>query len=159
MNELMRRRRALMAEKGELPILNPSVGLTENSKLTTFVSPPYIIQKIGAAVTDFIDAGTSGVFTYFNPSTPSIWESTTNQYCGKTLQYSQNTPDARYTDNWNCRMSGQEHSIAVSSAKRYVRLALPMENLAGVYAYNSATGQVFYAGINTPYYGKTNINE
>lgn len=33
-----------------------------------------------------------------------------------------------------------------------------MEKMSGAYAYNSTTGQVYYAGVNTPYYGKTNIN-
>lgn len=159
MTELMQRRRALMGAKGELPILNPSVGLTENAKLHTNVSAPYITQKTGAAVTDFIDAGTSGNFVFLNPNTPSLWESPNDRLCGKILQYSRNDQNAQFTDNWNCAMSGAEKRIAVTTQKRYVRLALPMENLAGVYAYNSATGQVFYAGINTPYYGKKNIND
>ncbi len=31
--------------------------------------------------------------------------------------------------------------------------------MADMYAYNSTTGQVYFAGVNTPYYGKTNIND
>lgn len=34
-----------------------------------------------------------------------------------------------------------------------------MEGIADSYCYNSSTGTVYYAGQNTPYYGKANIND
>lgn len=160
MNELMRRRRALMGAKNGLPILNPAIGYTENYMMdTSNNNPPYMVSKTGAAATDFIDAGTSGNFIYYNPSTPSLWYLPTSPICGRIIQYAGNAENQTRTDYWNCYMDGTERNFALSENKRFVRLNLPMENLSKVYAYNSATGQVYYAGKDTPYYGKTNIND
>ena len=157
----MNRRRALMATQngGEKPILNPSIGYTENYKLNKAVAKPYLQAKDGCAVTDFIDAGTSGNFVYFNPSTPSIWDTSSNSNCGNLLIFSTLSESSAYSDWWNCGMAGQQKSVTISSTKRYIRLNIPMENLDGAYAYSSATGKIHYAGKNTPYYGHTNISE
>ena len=56
-------------------------------------------------------------------------------------------------------MGGVEKSIALDANKRFIRLNLSMEKMSGAYAYNSATGKVYYAGKDSPYYGKTNIND
>lgn len=146
-----------MGAKGELPILNPSVGLTENYALSRGLAKPYLQSKTGAAVTDFIYAGTTGSFVYFNPETPALWDSDAN--CGHLLQYRTNNDDSEYIDWWNCGMSGWKKTVSLNATKAYVRLALPLENLSGVYAYNSSTGQIYYAGKDTQYYGKTNIND
>lgn len=159
MTELMRRRRALMGAKGELPILNPSVGLTENYALDSNIAKPYLKSKTGAAVTDFIYAGTTGSFVYFNPNTPALWNNPNSPNCGKLIQYRTNNDDSEHTDTWNCSMNGNEKTVPLGATKAYVRLALPLENLSGVYAYNSSTGQIYYAGKDTQYYGKTNIND
>lgn len=56
-------------------------------------------------------------------------------------------------------MGGEERTVALGANTQFVRLNLSMEQMSGAYAYNSTTGQVYYAGVNTPYYGKTNIND
>ena len=42
---------------------------------------------------------------------------------------------------------------------KYIRLGVYIDGLADSYCYNATTGVIYYAGINTPYYGKTNIND
>ena len=156
---LMQRRRALMAAKSQaLPILNPAIGFTENTKLDRIdTNAPYLASQSGVAATDFIDAGTTGNFVYFNPPDTTIAPS---GIVGNLLQYSSDNVSSGYTDWWACRMSGEEKSIALGAAnKRFIRLNLSMEKMSGAYAYNSATGEVYYAGKDSPYYGKTNIND
>lgn len=146
-----------MATKSkDLPILNPAIGYTENTKVDRLISPPYLTSQNGVASTDFIYAGTTGNFIYFNPSDTTIAPSGT---IGNLLQYDSNNANSPYTNWWNCRMSGDEKSVALGSNTKFIRLNLSMEKMSDAYAYNSATGQVYYAGINTPYYGKANIND
>ena len=158
MTELMQRRRALMAAKSQaLPILNPAIGFTENTKLERDgTNPPYLVSQNGVAATDFIDAGTTGNFVYFNPIDATIAPSGT---IGSLLQYNSDNADSPFTNWWNCRMSGDERSISLDANKQFIRLNLSMEQMSGAYAYNSTTGQVYYAGKDSPYYGKTNIND
>lgn len=158
MTELMRRRRALLAARGgEFPMFNPTVGITENTKLDRIgTNPPYLVSQSGIAVTDFIYVGTTGNFVYFNPPDTTIAPSGT---IGSLLQYNSDNADSPFTNWWNCRMSGDERSIALDANKRFIRLNLSMEKMSGAYAYNSTTGQVYYAGKDSPYYGKTNIND
>ncbi len=155
---LMQRRRALMAAQGgELPMFNPTVGITENTRLDRVdTNPPYLVSQNGVAATDFIYAGAAGNFVYFNPLDTVIAPSGT---IGNLLQYSINDADSPFTDWWSCRMGGDERSIALDANKQFIRLNLSMEQMSGAYAYNSATGQVYYAGKDSPYYGKTNIND
>ena len=158
MTELMQRRRALMAAKSQaLPILNPAIGFTENTKLERDgTNPPYLVSQNGVAATDFIDAGTTGNFVYFNPIDATIAPSGT---IGSLLQYNSDNAESPFTNWWNCRMSGDERSISLDANKQFIRLNLSMEQMSGAYAYNSTTGQVYYAGKDSPYYGKTNIND
>lgn len=158
MTELMQRRRALMAAKSQtLPILNPAIGFTENTRLDRVdTNPPYLVSQSGVAATDFIDAGTTGNFVYFNPTDTTIAPSGT---IGSLLQYHSDNAEAQFTNWWNCRMSGDERSISLDANKQFIRLNLSMEQMSGAYAYNSTTGQVYYAGKDSPYYGKTNIND
>lgn len=154
---LMQRRRALMAAKSQtLPILNPSIGYTENTVISRIGGPPYLKSQNGVAATDFIYAGTMGNFVYFNPPDTTIAPYGT---IGGLLQYNSDNVSSGYTDWWNCRMSGDERSVALDANKQFIRLNLSMEQMSGAYAYNSTTGQVYYAGKDSPYYGKTNIND
>ena len=153
---LMQRRRALMAARGgEFPMFNPTVGITENTKLDRLVTNPYLVSQSGVAATDFIDAGTTGNFVYFNPPDTTIAPSGN---CGNLLQFDDADDSRQFADWWNCAMGGVEKSVGLDANKRFIRLNLSMEKMSGAYAYNSTTGQVYYAGVNTPYYGKTNIN-
>lgn len=158
MTELMRRRRALMAaQSAEQPVLNPAIGYTENTRLDRMdTNPPYLVSQSGIAVTDFIYVGTTGNFVYFNPTDATIAPSGT---IGSLLQYNSDNAESPFTNWWNCRMSGDERSIALDANKRFIRLNLSMEKMSGAYAYNSATGEVYYAGKDSPYYGKTNVND
>ena len=158
MTELMRRRRALLAAKSQtLPILNPAIGFTENTKLDRFVmNPPYLVSQSGVAATDFIDAGTTGNFVYFNPPDTTIAPSVN---CGNLLQYDDADDSRHFTNWWNCGMGGSEKSVGLDANKRFIRLNLSMEKMSGAYAFNSATGEVYYAGKDSPYYGKTNVND
>ncbi len=157
MTDLMNRRRVLMAVKSkDLPILNPAIGYTENTIISRLEVPPYLASQNGAAATDFIYAGTTGNFVYFNPSDTTIAPS---GIIGNLLQYSSDNVDSSFTNWWNCRMVGDERSVALGANTQFVRLTLSMEQMSGAYAYNSATGQVYYAGKDSPYYGKTNIND
>lgn len=154
---LIQRRRALMrAQSAEQPVLNPAIDFAENTMISRFGAPPYLKSQNGVAATDFIDAGITGNFVYFNPPDTTI---APNGIVGNLLQYSSDNVSSGYTDWWNCGMTGTgEKSVALASDTKFIRLNLSMEQMSGAYAYNSATGQVYYAGINTPYYGKTNIN-
>lgn len=158
MTELMQRRRALMAAKSQaLPILNPAIGYTENTKLDRFATnPPYLMSQSGVAATDFIDAGTTGNFVYFNPPDTTIAPS---GKCGNLLQFDDADDSRKFAEWWNCGMGGIEKSVGLGANKRFIRLSLSMEKMSGAYAYNSATGEVYYAGKDSPYYGKTNIND
>lgn len=155
---LMQRRRALMgAQSAEQPVLNPAIDFAENTAIDRLASsPPYLASRNGVAATDFIHAGSVGNFVYFNPNDPSIAPSGS---CGSLLQYDAENASAAFTNWWNCRMSGDERSIALDANKQFIRLNLSMEKMSGAYAYNSTTGQVYYAGKDSPYYGKTNIND
>lgn len=158
MTNLMNRRRVLMTAKSkDLPILNPAIGYTENTMISRIISsPPYLSSQNGVVATDFIYVGTTGKFVYFNPTDATVAPSGT---VGQLLQYDSNNANSAFTDWWNCNMRGDERTIALGTNKKFIRLNLSMEQMSGAYAYNSATGQVYYAGINTPYYGKTNIND
>ena len=87
----MPRRRALMAARGgEFPMFNPTVGITENTKLDRMdTNPPYLVSQSGIAVTDFIYVGTTGNFVYFNPLDTMIAPSGT---IGSLLQYDKRLP-------------------------------------------------------------------
>lgn len=154
---LMQRRRALMAAKSQaLQILNPAIGYTENTMISRFGAPPYLKSQNGVAATDFIDAGTTGNFVYFNPPDTTIAPSGN---CGNLLQFDDADDSRQFADWWNCAMGGVEKSVGLDANKRFIRLNLSMEQMSGAYAYNSATGKVYYAGKNSPYYGKANIND
>lgn len=147
----------MAARGGEFPMFDPTVGITENTKLERDgTNPPYLVSQSGVAATDFIDAGTTGYFVYFNPLDTMIAPSGT---IGSLLQYNSDNAESPFTNWWNCRMGGDERSISLDANKRFIRLNLSMEQMSGAYAYNSTTGQVYYAGKDSPYYGKTNIND
>lgn len=153
---LMERRRALMAQGEELPILNPAVAITENYFQDRFagLDNNYMTAKEHAGVTDYIYTGASGTIIYFNPI--SSLKNSAGIF-GNVLQFA--SASGAYTDFWNCRMNGTEGSFATGGNRQYCRINVDLRNLAGSYCYNQTTGQVYYAGKDTPYYGKTNIND
>jgi hypothetical protein len=149
-----------MGAAKDLPVLNPDVMIKENTMLTRAnMGFPYERNLDGCYATDYIDTGLSGgKFLYYNPNDPTIHTETTNGYCGHAIICKDKR--SNYTDYWNCRMNGSASSFDCgTSYKRYVRLNLSMSKLSECYAYNTATGDIYYAGKDTPYYGKTNIND
>ena len=80
-----------------------------------------------------------------------------DQTLGNLLQYQEE--NGSYTDWWVQRLNGQTTTLALDNTRRYIRFGFDPETMADMYAFNPTTGQVYYAGINTPYYGKTNIND
>lgn len=119
---LMQRRRALMAARGgEFPMFNPTVGITENTKLDRLVTNPYLVSQSGVAATDFIDAGTTGNFVYFNPPDTTIAPSGN---CGNLLQFDDADDSRQFADWWNCAMVGVEKSVGLDANKRFIRLNL-----------------------------------
>ena len=153
----MDRRRALMMAQGEdLPILNPAVSIMENyyQDRSAVLANNYFIAKEHAGVTDYIYIGTSGTIKYYNPQS-SLANASGN--LGHILQF--NTQGESQTEYWNCKLNATEASFTAASTKKYARINVDLRNLAGSYCYNQTTGQVYYAGKDTPYYGKTNIND
>lgn len=157
MDGLLRRRNMMVRQGGGNPVMNPAFGYTEDYKLDRATSKPYLVAKSGFAVTDFIYAGTTGTFYWFAPLTTKPTEDLSSHKVGNVLQYKE--IDGTYTDWWNSKLDGAPHSCGLSASKCYVRLTFDPDQMADMYAYNSSTGEVYYAGINTPYYGKTNIND
>ena len=156
MNSLVPRRRALMPnEKTELPVMNPAFDYTLGYIIDKDVGRPYLKEAEGYAATDFIDCGVTGSFKLFRPlsSKPDA-----SGLASHLLQYKE--VNGVYTDWWHNKITGgTTATIALSANTRYIRFGFDPDTMADMYAYNSTTGQVYYAGVNTPYYGKTNIND
>jgi hypothetical protein len=151
---LMQRRRALMSnEKTERPVMNPAFDYTLGYIIDKGVGRPYLKEAEGYAATDFIDCGVTGSIQAFWPLSS---KSEASQTLGTLLQYRE--VNGGYTDWWGQRLNGQTKTYDLSANTRYIRFGFDPDTMADMYAYNSTTGQVYYAGINTPYYGKTNIN-
>jgi hypothetical protein len=145
-----------MTEKAgpDIPVMNPSFGYTDGYILNRMIGNPYLDEKPGFAASDFIYVGTSGSFVRFHPVSS---KSGATSVLGALLQYK--AIGGEYTDWWNNKLDGSERTFALGQNKCYVRFGFDPDGMADMYAYNSATGQVYYAGKNTPYYGKTNIND
>ena len=158
MLSLLQRRRQMMkaASGGGGPIMNPSFGYTEGYKLNRGTAKPYLVVASGFAVTDFIYLGTTGTFKWWAPQTAKD-TGASGSVLGHALQYA--AVDGNYTDWWNNKLDGAFHSFGLSANKCYVRFGFDPDTMADLYAWNTSTGEVYFAGINTPYYGKTNIND
>ena len=151
-------RRAMMHHlSGDRPIMAPAFGYTEGYKLNKTKANPYLVEAPGFAVTDFIYVGTTGTFYWYAPLTSKQTENNSTHQVGHLIQCK--VIDGNFTDYWNNKLDGAFHSCGLSANKCYVRFTFDPDQMADMYAYNSSTGEVYYAGINTPYYGKTNIND
>ncbi len=67
----------------------------------------------------------------------------------------------RWVQNVNATMSEFSQSWDISGTGTYTQIAfsVDMRYLDDAYMYDVTTGTVFFAGINTPYYGMSNISE
>ena len=155
---LMRRRMMMEAASGSpLPIMNPAFDYIEGYYLDRTKANPYLVAIDGFAVTDFIYVGTTGTFKWFAPLTSKEAMGADKKQLGSALQFK--VVDGNHTDYWNNKVDGALHSFGLTTNKCYVRLGFDPDTMADLYAWNDTTGQVYFAGINTPYYGKTNIND
>ena len=139
-------------EKTERPVMNPAFDYTPGYMIAWDVGLPYLKEAEGYAATGFIDCGVTGSIQAFWPLSSKPGAS----QIGNLLQYKE--VNGVYTDWWNQKL-GQTATYALNESKRYIRFSFDPDTMADMYAYNSTTGQVYYAGVNTPYYGKTNIND
>lgn len=139
---------------GEMPLSNPELRYTPNEYIIN--SDGSISAYNGAGVTDYYPATGGDVVVYLNPvsSLPIV----SNGQLGKICVYDSSKTKIDY---WNCRVNGNQGSFTVKSSagNGYIRINIDMDNIAGSYAYNATTGVIYYAGKDTPYYGKTNIND
>lgn len=80
---------------------------------------------------------------------------------GNILGYPRADPSTPYNEWWNSNNNpnGSEAQFQINSNRQYFRISFDPDTLADMYGYNSQTGEIYHAGINTPYYGKTNIND
>jgi len=121
----------------------------ENMKLTRDGE----IAEQGVGITEYYPVRVNQKVVYFNPLTVH----SQNVFLGNVIIYNSNK---QFVDWWNCRADGIEASFTQGRPGGvYFRLNVVMDTEADVYCYNQTTGQVYYAGINTPYYGKQNIND
>lgn len=147
-------RRGMMGSAAALPDTNPELVYTPNKYLTKDSSVDGE-DMTGAGITDYLPVARNDVFVYYNPASALANQ---NGILGQIVVYNNNKASA---DWWNCRANGTAGSFTCLrfTGNGYVRLNVPMEGIKDCYAYNSTTGVIYYAGINTLYYGKTNIND
>lgn len=115
--------------------LSGDVGPTNGGCYTDFYAIP---DGAGAVVLYFADAedvafGTFGKFQYWN--------------------------DTEQVDYWSPAASRNvEKSYKLASGETRFRTSLAINGIDDSYAYDSATGYIYFAGANTQYYGMTNID-
>ena len=143
-------RRRMMLNSAISALSNPKLLFSaENMKLAR--DGEFAEQGVG--ITEYYPVQVNQTIKYFNPLTSH----TLNNYLGNIVIYNSNK---QYADWWNCRADGLEGSFTQDKTEGvYFRLNVVMDTEADVYCYNQTTGQVYYAGINTQYYGKQNIND
>lgn len=114
-------------------------------------APTYEFAFDGLGSTEYYEINSGETFVYYNPS------ANTTGATPHTLIFN---AYKQQTDYWNCYF-GSARTITASnfSGKGFFRNVIVMGGEADSYCYNQTTGQIYYAGINTPYYGKQNIND
>ena len=77
------------------------------------------------------------------------------QYYGVADDGTPNRKDWYYnTESHSRKLSGWPNSTFAE-----IRFSVPIADIDAAYAYCAETGQIFFAGKNSPYYGSTNIND
>jgi hypothetical protein len=86
-------------------------------------------------------------------------------YFDNNVVYPRNDANYQYVSeggnrNWYYRGSNFTRTIGWDNDTLHqIRFTILTENIDDVYAYVVETGQIFFAGKHTPYYGYTNIND
>ena len=143
MNDLLRRRRAMMEKKAD--VLDTSPKIAEYNKCLRRNHD--VESASGYCYTEWIDC---------NPvRRSSDWD---NPVMGGAFAADDTRSVFQFvyngTENY---WYYSKHQMMAGTTK--IRFTLITSKLRDAYAYDSVTGQIFFAGKNTPYYGYTNIND
>ena len=111
--------------------------------------------KLGNANTEIEDDNSCIVQVYAYPKTDQILTMVSG-YLGDRIQVYR---DGKYIDWWGWNMGDGYKRQCINKLSDGVRTCIPISNIANAYAYLKETGQILFAGKNSPYYGYTNIND
>ena len=75
-----------------------------------------------------------------------------------------NVTDTSHTYQYQQKADGTEWDFWYGPRRKIflhnvIRFSIKIDNLDDAYAYSELSGQIFFAGKSTPYYGYTNIND
>ena len=136
----------------EITELDTSPIIVEYDKALDSSGGVYTYAITGGCYTDFytIPEGATDVTLYMADS-----ESVAFSAAGK-LQFWNDTKQVEY---WSASSSkNKEKSYVTADGATRFRTSLATNGIEDSYAYDSATGYIYFAGKNTQYYGMTNIN-
>lgn len=136
----------------EITELDTSPIIVEYDKALDSSGGVYTYAITGGCYTDFyaIPEGATNVTLYMADS-----ESVAFSGSGK-LQFWNDTKQVEY---WSAASNkNKEKSYVIADGATRFRTSLATNGIEDSYAYDSATGYIYFAGANTKYYGMTNIN-
>lgn len=140
MNDLLRRRREMMGQKSDT--LNTSPRIAEYGK--------YLSRNASGTTVDSSWCYTEWYDIDPYPSSNNIIDNVTNNF--HTYQFVKQNGSGDY---WY----GPSRNLAGTPVKIRFSMTIARLNAGTEYAYSSTTGQIFFAGKNTLYYGYKNIND
>ena len=132
--------------------VNTSPIIVEYDKALDSSGGVYTYAITGGCYTDFytIPEGATNVTLYMADS-----ESVAFSAAGK-LQFWNDTKQVEY---WSAASNrNKEKSYVIADGATRFRTSLATNGIENSYAYDSATGYIYFAGANTKYYGMTNID-
>ena len=132
--------------------VNTSPVIAEYNKALDSSGGVYNLAITGGCYTDFytIPEGATDVTLYMADS-----ESVSFSAAGK-LQFWDDTKQVEY---WSAASNrNKEKSYVIADGATRFRTSLATNGIENSYAYDRATGYIYFAGANTQYYGMTNIN-
>jgi len=94
-----------------------------------------------------------------NPACAVLYDANGEKFTGGYVTEQSASSYNRWVQNVNGSMTEYNQSWEIASGYYYITFSVDMRYLDDAYIYDGTTGQVFFAGINTPYYGMTNISE
>ena len=136
----------------EITELDTSPIIVEYDKALDSSGGVYTLAITGGCYTDFytIPEGATNVTLYMADS-----ESVSFSAAGK-LQFWNDTKQVEY---WSAASTkNREKSYVTADGATRFRTSLATNGIEDSYAYDSATGYIYFAGANTKYYGMTNID-
>ena len=132
--------------------VDTSPNIVEYDKALDSSGGVYTFAVTGGCYTDFytIPEGATNVTLYMADS-----ESVAFSVSGK-LQFWNDTKQVEYWSAASHR--NRENSYVIADGATRFRTSLATNGIEDSYAYDSATGYIYFAGANTKYYGMTNID-